>query len=266
MIIPSNPGAPGDAKYFEGGDDVVGILSNGVLLDSHSPTWSYDDCNGHSDTKHQYHYHLPPQCFLREMGVATPGDVQWWIDSNEAASVTLRAGHSGLHGKTVRAYDDMAAQWPSTGIPSPVIGFARDGYPIFGPYDESGELVSSMEYGGDLDECNGKMDESGEYGYYITPNPPFAPPCLRGKVGAFSHASTAKTCPADGVMNMIIGESEIEESGCKSIIFSEIISCIDDAPTMMGAADGSAAAHEYGFGLATAAAAGVVVAASTLVF
>jgi len=197
------------------------------------------------------------------MGVSTPESVQWWIDSDETTTATARSGHGGVHGPTVRAYDDMAAQWPSSGTPSPVIGFARDGYPIFGPYDESGALVSSMEYGGDLDECNGKMDESGNYGYYVTPNPPFSPPCLRGEVGAFSYAGTALTCPAEGVMNMVIGQSEIEESGCdQSIGFSDIRSCIED-PSSVETAGGSTV---NSFGTATAAAAGVVVAASTMVF
>jgi hypothetical protein len=41
MIPMANPGEPGDVEVpFFDDDDVVGILSNGVLLQSHKPTWS----------------------------------------------------------------------------------------------------------------------------------------------------------------------------------------------------------------------------------
>lgn len=54
MMIPSEPGSPGKVTALN--DEVVGIMANGVLLDAHKQTWSYDICNGHSDKKHQYHY------------------------------------------------------------------------------------------------------------------------------------------------------------------------------------------------------------------
>lgn len=170
-------------------DDVVGIMTNGVLLDSHSQTWSYDSCNGHSDTKHQYHYHIPPVCYLQSMGVAAPSSSDWWIDPEKAE---------------VRAYSEMAAQFPATASPSPVVGFARDGFPIYALYDAEGNLQRSMRFGGDLDECNGKEDANG-YGYYITAEPPFVPACLRGAVGSFSHATTDIACPRMGITNVIEG-------------------------------------------------------------
>ena len=115
MMIPQVPGTPGEAKTIE--DGVVGLMTNGVLLDTHEQTWSYDECTGHSDTKHQYHYHLPPTCFLKSMGVAVPEDSDWWMNDEK-----------------VRLYEEMSAQWPSTGS-SPVVGFARDGFPIKALYD-----------------------------------------------------------------------------------------------------------------------------------
>ena len=65
MIIPEDPGMPGDSQPM--GDDVIGILANGVLLDSHQQTFAYDSCNGHSDKKHQYRkiiFALLFVCFL----------------------------------------------------------------------------------------------------------------------------------------------------------------------------------------------------------
>lgn len=188
MMIPQEPSL-GDATKIT--DDVVGIMTNGVLLDSHEQTWSYDMCNGHSDTKHQYHYHIPPICYLESMGVSVPESASWWINDE---------------GTAVRPYEDMSAQFPPTGS-SPVVGFARDGHPIKALYDSSGALQRSAPFDGDLDECNGKEDGDG-YAYYITAEPPFVPTCLRGNVGSFTSVPTDKVCPKDGIKNTIEGLAE----------------------------------------------------------
>lgn len=187
MMIPQDPGSPGEAKTIE--DGVVGLMTNGVLLDTHESTWSYDQCIGHSDTKHQYHYHLPPLCFLKSMGVSVPEDSNWWIGDDEK----------------VRLYEEMSAQWPSTGS-SPVVGFARDGFPIKALYDSSGTLQRSKVYDGELDECNGKTDSDG-YAYYLTAEPPFVPTCLRGDIGSFSYAPSNIACPKDGITNVVAASS-----------------------------------------------------------
>lgn len=177
-------------------DDVVGILSNGVLLDSHKQTWAYDMCNGHSDMKHQYHYHIPPICLMESMGVSFAEDPSWWINDE---------------GNATRDFSEMADQFPDTGPASPVIGFARDGHPIFGPYDDAGSLQRGKEFGGDVDECNGKMDSNGKYGYYMTVDPPFAPPCLKGEVGLFTYSTSELACPKEGIVNTIMAVEPEDE-------------------------------------------------------
>jgi hypothetical protein len=95
---------------------------------------------------------------------------------------------------------------------SPVIGFAADGFPIFGSYiDDNGQIravtssfqllsgsrpssaddpggtydgtfVDDHEYvsgSGDLDECNGMMRD-GSYGYYVTDSYPWVLACFKG--------------------------------------------------------------------------------------
>lgn len=187
-MIPQEPGTPGEAAEIT--DDFVGVMTNGVLLDSHSQTWAYDMCNGHSDKKHHYHYHIPPICYLKSLGVPAPTSDKWWI--NDA-------------GTEVRAYGDMYKQFPSTGT-SPVVGFARDGFPIYALYGPEADspLVRSALYGGDLDECNGK-GEGADYAYYITAEPPFVPTCLKGTVGTLSFVTSDKKCPAGGIKNTISG-------------------------------------------------------------
>lgn len=185
MMIPQDPGTPGIATNID--DDVVGLMGNGVLLDSHDQTWSYDMCNGHSDKKHQYHYHIPPICYLKSMGVSVPDTADWWRSDDKSE---------------VRPFEEMSAQFPTTGS-SPIVGFARDGFPIYALYDSSGAIQRSKPFGGDLDECNGKDDGVNGYAYYITAEPPFVPNCLRGSVGSISYATSTTACPKNGITNTI---------------------------------------------------------------
>ncbi|MEM1347417.1 MAG: YHYH protein [Myxococcota bacterium] len=92
---------------------------------------------------------------------------------------------------------------------SPVIGFAADGFPIYGSFfkDDTGTVrkatsgytlkegmrdggpggafdgtyVDDYEFtgGGDLDECNG-MTVDGQYGYYVTDTYPWVLKCFKG--------------------------------------------------------------------------------------
>lgn len=193
MTIPKTPGTPGEATPIE--DDVVGITTTGVLIDSHAQTWAYDMCNGHSDKKGQYHYHIPAMCFLDNMGVAFADSADWWINDEMTE---------------VRNYEEMAAQFPATADPSPVIGFARDGFPIYALYDKTGALQLSQPFGGDLDECNGKTDADGNYSYFISATPPFTPTCLKGQVGRFAYSSSSVACPADGIENSILTMAQVD--------------------------------------------------------
>ncbi|OQR82123.1 hypothetical protein THRCLA_23240, partial [Thraustotheca clavata] len=61
-----------------------------------------------------------------------------------------------------------------TGTPSPIIGYAFDGYPIYGRYDNTGALAT------ELDRCNGKILPDGTYGYFVSDTPPYTIGCYRG--------------------------------------------------------------------------------------
>ena len=93
--------------------------------------------------------------------------------------------------------------------PSPIIGYAADGFPIYGnlEYDnDSGELIALKsgyelkpgqnseslaweafkfsKHNDDkhyLDECNGHTDSNGNYHYHSTPTFPYIIGCFRGK-------------------------------------------------------------------------------------
>ena len=114
---------------------------------------------------------------------------------------------------------------------SPVIGFAADGFPIFGSYiDDDGQVravsssfqllsgsrpsgtddpggnfdgtfVDDYEYvagSGDLDECNGMM-RNGSYGYYVTDAYPWVLACFKGTPDAsFDKAGGNGGPPGNG--------------------------------------------------------------------
>ena len=103
--------------------------------------------------------------------------------------------------------------YSDTAIQSPVVGFAADGYPIYGSYfndagtirkatssyalksgnrveqnginpggSYDGTYIDDYQYSqssGDLDECNG-MTIDGSYGYYITDSYPWVLGCFKG--------------------------------------------------------------------------------------
>jgi hypothetical protein len=52
---------------------------------------------------------------------------------------------------------------------SPVIGFAFDGFPVYGPYEAAGLMAKDLKGNTALDVCNGHQDEERGYHYHVTP-------------------------------------------------------------------------------------------------
>jgi YHYH protein len=52
---------------------------------------------------------------------------------------------------------------------SPIIGFAWDGFPVHGPYEEAGVKAKDLKGNRALDVCNGHSDEERGYHYHVTP-------------------------------------------------------------------------------------------------
>jgi len=171
---------PGQAKSLDQSyEGMVGIAINGVTIVGHHVdpdtgkeghmTMMFDNCGGHGDVDHRYHYHIAPICLMKSLGGTVPERSDWWMASHPES------------------------QWPkeakanADGEKSPLLGWALDGAPIFGPYDpETGKLQVSQGNeceSEELDECNGKTLSNGVYAYFITPTYPFVPKCLKGNPG-----------------------------------------------------------------------------------
>jgi len=160
---------------------IMGIAVNGVpFVSEHihnngnveETSVVFDDCGGHMRMANNgYHYHLPPACLIRSLGGDAPA-VNW------------------IH---------QMKNWPElTADPSPLIGYALDGHPIYGPNGEDGSLMVPTHVDGSiLDECNGMIGNDGSYRYYITTLPPFVPACLRGsQMGTAEHiGQVQENCP-----------------------------------------------------------------------
>lgn len=52
---------------------------------------------------------------------------------------------------------------------SPIVGFAFDGFPVYGPYEESGIMAKDLKGERALDVCNGHKDDTRGYHYHVTP-------------------------------------------------------------------------------------------------
>lgn len=52
---------------------------------------------------------------------------------------------------------------------SPIIGFAFDGFPIYGPYESEGVMAKDLDDRQALDVCNGHSDKLRGYHYHVTP-------------------------------------------------------------------------------------------------
>lgn len=175
-MIPSTPrkaSRPTPIKEHE----TVGVAVNGVaLVGGDIKTLSFDDCLGHTDTDHHYHYHMAPKCLFEDLGIPYPCNATWWHRKNRAK------------------------YWPQTGPASPLVGWALDGFPIYGPYDQDGKLTRSK----DLDACNGR-EVDGNYQYVMTPEPPFIMGCFTGTPGAAEATMMAEpeACPRGGVQNTV---------------------------------------------------------------
>ncbi|CAK4204888.1 unnamed protein product [Aphanomyces euteiches] len=59
------------------------------------------------------------------------------------------------------------------GQPSPLIGYALDGYPVFGRFDETGNKPT-------LDRCNGRVNLNGKYQYHVSDTSPYTIGCFSG--------------------------------------------------------------------------------------
>ena len=179
------------------------VMLNGVVLDQLS-----NGCYKPSDPAADQNGNIANGCGPSVDWRLDPmGKVKFGTDSHNGH--TQPGGLYHYHGNPNALYDPK-----ETAKGSPVIGFAADGFPIYGPHyidEKTGKMLvatsgytlksgsrptSSSSPGGDydgtyiqdyeftnagtLDECNG-MTVNGKYGYYVTSTYPYVMGCYSGK-------------------------------------------------------------------------------------
>ncbi|MGO9466694.1 MAG: YHYH protein [Isosphaeraceae bacterium] len=102
---------------------------------------------------------------------------------------------------------------------SPVLGFAFDGFPVYGPYEEPGVMARDLKGGRALDVCNGHTDPARGYHYHVTPGrfpyiiggyagvpePSNNPMLRRGAVGAIIDNADRSAVQEFGIRSVIPG-------------------------------------------------------------
>ncbi len=200
VVVPRNPTLAGrNTALSHGLWD--GIMLNGVVIDVLSAgCW-----NGAQNT--------PAGCSDDNDWLINPLTSDGFFAHDTHHAHTQPDGTYHYHGEPLAMYDDFPGPEGS-----PVIGFAADGFPIYGPYffdQDTGQVREALSGytlktevrdatvgpggipdgfynsdwewtdAGDLDECNG-MTVDGQYGYYVTRSYPHTMRCFKGIVdGSF---------------------------------------------------------------------------------
>ena len=202
------------------------VMLNGVVLDllsagCYKPTAQNADADGNTAIG----------CSVNDGWLLDPLGAEYTFGADEHNAHTQPDGTYHYHG-------DPVALWRNdstipTSVASPVIGFAADGYPIYGPYfldaaaanvrkaissysqktgsrpgpdnndpggSYDGTYIDDYQYlenSGDLDQCNG-MVVNNQYGYYVTDSYPWVLNCFVGTVDNSFSKNTGGGGPGGG--------------------------------------------------------------------
>ncbi|HEY3966450.1 MAG TPA: YHYH protein, partial [Planctomycetaceae bacterium] len=88
---------------------------------------------------------------------------------------------------------------------SPIIGFAWDGFPVHGPYEESGVMAKDIKNDHALDVCNGHADQQRGYHYHVTPG---RFPYIIGGYAGVPERSNSRELGRGGARGAIVNNSQ----------------------------------------------------------
>ena len=201
----ANPWINPDAVKVVYTEDQILVYSTGIPSGEFGPF--PNKYNTHQVTEQNYLFQIPRHPLVQEASTALPqGSVGVFLDGipfdnalasngediTDPVSTTYEAmdkcnGHVNEHGSYhIHGSPDclLDALGDTNGRASPLIGYALDGFPLYGPYAEDGNLAT------DLDACNGRTDADGNYRYHVTATKPYTIGCFRGSVNL--NADTSK--------------------------------------------------------------------------
>ena len=113
--VAQGPPPPGGGPGGQSGD---GIWRRNAFYGEFQ---TFDACHGHQPQTGQYHYHVNPVCLRAE------------LNDN---LILIRSTRTGP------IYQEATANWHH----SPILGWALDGYPVYGPYAYSNPTDPHQPY------------------------------------------------------------------------------------------------------------------------
>jgi hypothetical protein len=169
----------------------VGVSLNGIIILASSSTnnidpfypnsWSgmveladeyVDGCLGHPNGPGVYHYHLLSPCILDSSTVST---------TSSCTSITDCASDVGTY-----ALDFYADYMQET-----VVGIAKDGHLLLGPYDYTGSQFDCTSF----DQCGGTYSNDGSYVYIFNNVYPYINNCFGpGEDLVYEASCTTNAC------------------------------------------------------------------------
>ena len=100
---------------------------------------------------------------------------------------------------------------------SPVLGFAFDGFPVHGPYEEAGVMAKDLKGDRALDVCNGHTDPARGYHYHVTPG---RFPVYHRGLCRRSRAEQQPSCSGAAAPGAIVDNADrsgVKEFGIRSV-------------------------------------------------
>ncbi|MBT0957363.1 YHYH protein [Alphaproteobacteria bacterium KMM 3653] len=98
---------------------------------------------------------------------------------------------------------------------NPIIGWAFDGFPIYGDRNPDGSAIGA----GDLDVCNGQVDEVFGYRYHTSAEAPYIVQCLMGEVADFDRLPRVR--PLEAADGGGAAPGEPPRGGVEDLVFTE---------------------------------------------
>jgi len=159
-----------------------------------------DNCLMHASPTGEEHYHSLSPC----------------IKSGSITSTTVKPG---LCQETSDCINDGHAwsrtNWSDTNNYGGVVGIARDGHVIYGPYNADGEIWACEDH----DVCNGFFLADNSYGYAATSTFPYIVGCWGpGPVQLYGTGCSNSDCGEGSAMHLL-GTSAIALAVSASVLF-----------------------------------------------
>ncbi|MDP5220910.1 YHYH protein [Ruegeria sp. 2205SS24-7] len=137
-------------------------------------------------------------------------------DTYQTGQLDICGGHAGrgddyhYHMAPTCMIEQMSNRGPAA-----IIGWAFDGYPIYGDTNPDGSEIAE----GDLDVCNGQPDETFGYRYHTSPDAPYIVQCLIGQVAEFDRLP--RVLPLQDAAGRAVSPGRPPRGGVDKLVFTQ---------------------------------------------